>query len=192
MNDLHRSKQQTRAEALARRNALPEAYRAEAARAMTEFAALVSLAPGEWVAGYWPIRSEPDVRPVMQRLRDRGARLCLPVVTGPGTIEFREYREDARLVESGFGTMGPDGSAARVDPTLLLVPLTAFDGAGNRLGYGAGFYDRAIARLRESGLRPRLIGVAFDCQCVPAIGAEQHDARLDAVLTESGLRYFPA
>jgi 5-formyltetrahydrofolate cyclo-ligase len=67
------------------------------------------------------------------------------------------------------------------------VPLSAFDRTGQRIGYGAGYYDRAIARLREKGLARQLIGIAFDCQEVPSVPAEPHDVPLDAILTESGL-----
>ncbi|MFZ1682376.1 MAG: 5-formyltetrahydrofolate cyclo-ligase, partial [Rhizobiaceae bacterium] len=61
---------------------------------------------------------------------------------------------------------------------------------GHRIGYGGGYYDRAIARLAARGLAPRLIGVAFDCQEVEAVPAEPHDRPLHAILTESGLRSF--
>ena len=70
------------------------------------------------------------------------------------------------------------------------MPLSAFDGQGHRIGYGAGHYDRAIDRLRAKGRSPRLIGVAFDCQEVASVPAEPHDVALDAVLTESGFRIF--
>ena len=72
----------------------------------------------------------------------------------------------------------------------MLVPLAAFDERGHRIGYGAGYYDRAIARLQEIGVNPRLIGVAFDCQQVEIVPDEPHDMPLEAILTESGLRSF--
>lgn len=150
----------------------------------------IGITPGETVSGLMPIRSEADIRPLMSRLRERGARLCLPVVVDRETIVFRELVPGAPLVDTGFGTRGPGPEANVLDPDLLLVPLSAFDGEGNRIGYGAGHYDRAIARLREKGRHPRLIGIAFDCQEVAEVPAEAHDVRLEAVLTESGLRRF--
>jgi 5-formyltetrahydrofolate cyclo-ligase len=71
---------------------------------------------------------------------------------------------------------------------LLLMPLSAFDARGNRLGYGAGHYDRAIARLRAKGKSPVLIGAAFSVQEAEALPAEDHDVALDMILTEQGLR----
>lgn len=126
----------------------------------------------------------------MDMLRDGGMRLCLPVILDRETIVFRDFARDAQLVKTGFGTAGPDENAAVLEPDILLVPLSAFDGTGQRIGYGAGHYDRAIARLHAKGLNPLLIGIAFDCQEVPSVPAQEHDVALDAVLTESGMRYF--
>jgi 5-formyltetrahydrofolate cyclo-ligase len=94
------------------------------------------------------------------------------------------------LVSTGFGTVGPGADAAVLDPDIMLVPLSAFDRTGHRIGYGAGYYDRAIERLWQKGLDPQLIGIAFDCQEVPSVPAEPHDVRLDAILTESGYSVF--
>ena len=77
-----------------------------------------------------------------------------------------------------------------LDPDILLVPLAAFDDRGHRIGYGAGHYDRAIARLIDAGRAPRLIGIAFNCQEVDRVPDEGHDVVLSEVLTESGLRRF--
>ncbi|WP_149738278.1 5-formyltetrahydrofolate cyclo-ligase [Rhizobium sp. RU20A] len=182
-------KKAIRAERLALRDALaPQARAAAGAAMLAHGGEAISLVPGEVVAGFWPIRSEADIRPLMARLAARGARLCLPVVLDRETIVFRAYAEGAPVISTGFGTTGPGPEAAVLEPDLLLVPLSAFDAAGNRIGYGAGHYDRAIDRLRGMGRRPRLIGIAFDCQEVASVPAEPHDVALDAVLTESGLR----
>ena len=180
-----------RKERLAARDRLDPALRLENGLGMAEHAGdAIAIYPGTIVSGFFPIRSEADIRPLMARLKARGARLCLPVVIDRETIVFRELVTGAELVDTGFGTRGPGPDAAVVDPDLLLVPLSAFDGQGNRIGYGAGHYDRAIARLREKGRHPRLIGIAFDCQEVAEVPNEAHDVRLEAVLTESGLRTF--
>lgn len=74
----------------------------------------------------------------------------------------------------------------------MLVPLAAFDCRGHRIGYGAGYYDRAIDRLKAKGIAPRLIAIAFDCQEVEEVPDQPHDVRLPEILTETGLRAFPA
>ena len=126
----------------------------------------------------------------MFALRDRGARLCLPAILDSQTIVFRELVRGAPMIDMGFGTAGPDGDAAVLDPAIMLIPLAAFDSRGHRIGYGAGYYDRAIARLQHAGADPRLIGIAFDCQQVPLVPEEWHDVVIPEILTETGLRPF--
>lgn len=180
-----------RNERLALRDAMTAQARIDGSHAMTTHAGdRIDFAPGTVISGFWPIRSEADIRPLMARLRTRGARLCLPVVLDRETIVFREFVVDAPVVKTGFGTTGPGPDAAELDPDILLVPLSAFDGTGHRIGYGAGHYDRAIDRLKAKGRLPKLIGIAFDCQEVASVPAEPHDVPLDAILTESGLRMF--
>lgn len=189
--DFKTEKAAIRADRLAARNAIPEELRIEKSLAMADAAGdLLAFEPGEIISGFLPIRSEADIRPLMQRLSARGARLCLPVVLDKQTIIFRELVKGAELVSTGFGTSGPGPEATVLDPALLLVPLSAFDASGNRIGYGAGHYDRAIARLRDRGMMPRLVGIAFDVQKVDSIPAEPHDVALDAIITESGMTQF--
>ena len=184
-------KKQLRKEALARRDALDEFWRVEIALEMAETAKeKIDFEPGRVVSGFWPMRSEVDVRPLMFALREKGARLCLPAILDKTTIVFRELVRGAPMVEMGFGTVGPHEEAEVLDPTLMLVPLAAFDARGHRIGYGAGYYDRAIARLVDKGQPPRLIGIAFDCQEVAQVPNEDHDVILSEILTESGLRRF--
>lgn len=177
---------------LAMRDAIPTEERIEASLNIAGRAGEIDVTPGLIVSGFSPIRSEIDVRPLMAELRDRGARLCLPAILDRQTIVFREVVRGAGLVDTGFGTVGPDEDAAVLEPDLMLVPLAAFDARGHRIGYGAGHFDRAIARLHAAGRRPRLIGIAFAKQEVAMVPVEPHDEPLCAVLTEDGLRSFPS
>lgn len=184
-------KKQLRLEALARRDALDPVWRIEASLDMAEIARRgIEAGPADIVSGFWPIRSEVDTRPTMFALREGGARLCLPAILDRTTIVFRELVRGAAMMGMGFGTSGPGHEAEVLDPTIMLVPLAAFDARGHRIGYGAGHYDRAIARLHEKGASVRLIGVAFDCQEVGRVPDEPHDVILPEILTESGLRRF--
>jgi len=185
---LRELKKKLRTEALARRDALDPQWRIEASLRIVEAGNVLAVEPGEVVSGFWPIRSEVDVRPLMSALAERGARLALPAIVDSGTIVFRELLRGAPLVAMGFGTAGPGPDAALLEPDLMLVPLAAFDARGHRIGYGAGYYDRAIARLRAADRTPRLVGVAFDCQQVERVPDEPHDVRLSRILTETGLR----
>ena len=184
-------KAQLRAERLAARDAIPTDLRAAKSLDMAAHAGdAIAFAPGTIISGFLPIRSEADLQPLMARWRGRGARLCVPAIIDRQTIVFRELVHGVALIGTGFGTVGPGEDAAILDPEIMLVPLSAFDFRGHRIGYGAGHYDRAIDRLRQKGLSPKLIGIAFDCQEVAEVPAEPHDISLDAILTESGLRHF--
>ncbi|MDQ6438337.1 5-formyltetrahydrofolate cyclo-ligase [Mesorhizobium sp. LHD-90] len=191
MTTLKDLKKLLRQEALGRRDALDAVWRIEASLAMGEIARRhIEAGPMDIVSGFWPIRSEVDTRPPMSALREKGARLCLPAILDRTTIVFRELVRGGALVDMGFGTSGPGPEAEVLDPTVMLVPLAAFDGRGHRIGYGAGHYDRAIARLHDKGAPVRLIGVAFACQEVAQVPDEPHDVILPEILTESGLRRF--
>ncbi len=190
MTEIRHLKKQLRLEALARRDALDDVYRAEAAMRLAEMAGAVAVEPAAIVSGFFPIRSEMDIRPLMFAFAANGARLCLPVIVDKQTIVFRELARGAPLVETGFGTIGPGPEAAVLEPEVMLVPLAAFDYRGHRIGYGAGYYDRYIAGLHAAGKGPRLIGIAFDCQQVERVPDETHDIALSQILTESGLRRF--
>ena len=149
------------------RNTLIDHYRQRASWLRAE--AAYSCEMESIVSGFLPIRSEMDLGPLMAALAGKGARLCLPAILDRTTMVFRACEPGAPLVDMGFGTQGPGEAAAVLEPAVMLVPLAAFDARGDRIGYGAGHYDRAIARLHENGSRPRLIGVAFDCQRVEAV-----------------------
>ncbi len=185
-------KKTLRAEALARRDGLDPRWRIEASLRLAGAAAEIDIAPGTVVSGFWPIRSEIDVRPLMFALREKGARLALPAILDRTTIVFRELVRGADLVEMGFGTAGPGPDATLLEPSLMLVPLAAFDARGHRIGYGGGYYDRAIEKLQAAARAPRLIGIAFDCQEVDLVPDEPHDVVLPEILTESGLRRLGA
>ena len=194
MNSPRELKRELRRDALARRDALDPAWRIEASLEMAEVAnSVIRIEPGAIVSGFWPMRSEVDVRPLMFALRENGARLCLPAILDKTTMVFRELIRGATLVEMDFGTAGPGEEAETLDPSIMLVPLAAFDARGHRIGYGAGYYDRAIELLTRNGHALRLVGVAFDCQEVPEVPDEPHDVIIPEIMTEGGLRrFFPS
>lgn len=187
--DARTTKSELRSKALAARSQLSPEDRDAKNIAMTDHGLrAISFQPDDVISGFWPIRGEADILHLLDLLRDQGATTCLPVVISQTEIIFRHFIADDELVSGGFGTKAPSPASPEVDPTIMLVPLAAFDAKGQRIGYGAGFYDRAIAKLNKKGVNPRLIGIAFDCQEVPSVPAEKHDIPLDYILTESGCR----
>ncbi len=138
------------------------------------------------VSGFLAIGEEIDPSPLMRRLIAEGYRLCLPVMEGKGKpLVFRAWSPGEPLAETMWGIREPLQGSPVLDPDIVLGPLLAFDATGYRLGYGGGFYDRTLARLRA--LKPIVsIGIAFDEQRVDAVPHAAYDERLDWVLTPSG------
>ena len=173
-----------RSEALARRDAMPAAARVAAIEAMTRRTFPVEVRKGAVVSGFSPIRTEFNPVPLMRKLSDAGAQLALPVVAGRGLpLVMRAYRCGDELASGVWGIREPKPEAPEVFPDILLVPLAAFDRAGQRIGYGAGHYDRTIARLRAMKA-VTAIGVAFSVQEIGEVPATPFDQKLDLVLTE--------
>ena len=159
--------------------------RARAAQdAASHCLARVPRPEGATVSGYVALADELDPAPLLARLAEAGHPIALPVVVGPGqALIFRRWRAGDALEAGPRGTRHPLPSAALVVPQILIVPLLAFDGAGRRLGFGAGYYDRTLLKLRASG--PTLaLGFAFAAQRVAEVPAGASDQRLDWIVTE--------
>ena len=136
------------------------------------------------VAGYWPIGTELDVRHTLSHLDLIGFGCALPVVVAKGEpLTFRTWTPQTPMGRSGLGILAPAATVPEVDPDVLLVPLLAFDRAGYRLGYGAGFYDRTLERLRRSKT-VTAIGIGFAGQEVDSVPRDQYDQPLDWLVTE--------
>lgn len=178
------AKSDLRKVALAQRDALPAAQRMAAAETIAARAFPVAVAPNTIVSGYMPMGSELDPRPLMRKLAEAGASLALPVVVGRGVpLLMRGYAFGDALVKGVWNIRVPPPEAPEVEPDVLLVPLLAFDRNGNRLGYGAGYYDMTIAALRAKK-RVVAVGIAFAAQEVDTVPTTPRDVRLDLVLTE--------
>jgi 5-formyltetrahydrofolate cyclo-ligase len=178
------AKSDLRTVAQARRDALPAAERMAAAEAIAARAFPVAVPSNAVVSGFMPLQSEISPLPLMRKLSDVGVRLALPVVVGRGVpLLMRSYAFGDALVKGVWGIRVPPPEAPVVDPDVLLVPLLAFDRNGNRLGYGAGYYDMTIAALRAK--KPVVaVGIAFAAQEVDLVPTTPRDVRLDLVLTE--------
>ncbi|MBK5949558.1 5-formyltetrahydrofolate cyclo-ligase [Rhodobium orientis] len=185
-------KARIRADVLARRADIGTEAQTAAAVALVAQAGMLGLVSGRAVSGFWPIRGEIDPLPLMAHLAGEGARLCLPVVLDAQTLVFRAWTGDPdALVPARFGLMEPRPEAEPVRPDIMLVPLAAYDGAFNRIGYGAGYYDRAIAAMEAENHQPLLVGVAYACQRVEDVPAEPHDRPLAMVFTDAGTELRP-
>jgi len=149
-----------------------------------------------WIAGkkdvrcisaYAAIRTEIDPRPLMIDLSNQGFTLCLPVVVGRAQpLVFRRWDPETELIKGAFGAPIPPETASELIPDAVIAPLLAFDRRGHRLGYGGGFYDRTLAKLRAAAPVPA-IGLAYSVQEVDEVPTDATDIALDAIATEAGL-----
>jgi 5-formyltetrahydrofolate cyclo-ligase len=178
------AKAELRAAAQFRRDALPADVRTAAAETIAARKFPLAVAPGAIVAGFMPLKTEINPLPLMQKLNEMGARLALPAIAARGKpLILRAWQFGAPLARGQWGIREPTPEAPDVEPDILLVPLLAFDRTGHRIGYGAGYYDITIHRLRAR--KPiTAVGIAFAAQQVAKVPATPRDERLDLVLTE--------
>ena len=177
-----------------RRRALGDAERRAAATALAK-----QLAGTGWfrnsrtVAAYLSNDGEIDLAPLIERAWAMGKRTFLPRLFGP-KLWFRPYHAQSVLDRNRFAIPEPrEPACRRIRPLfldLVLFPLVAFDARGNRLGMGAGYYDRtfAAAHRRAVWQGPKRIGIAYEMQRVDALGAAHWDIPLDAIVTERAVR----
>ncbi|PTX02182.1 5-formyltetrahydrofolate cyclo-ligase [Pararhodobacter aggregans] len=177
-------KAEARRAAFAARKAVFGSGRDAAAQAhLTAALAPFGAAP---LSGYLPIRTEIDPVPVMA---SHPGPVGVPVILGAGQpLDFHLWTPEAALVEGPFGAKVP-AEGVTMAPRVVIVPMLAFDARGYRLGYGGGFYDRTLARLRAAGPVTAL-GFAFDAQEQAEVPTDQFDQPLDGIVTESGLRLY--
>lgn len=150
---------------------------------------LVRSRPAKAIAAYWPFDGEPDIIPVCRQLRTEGIEIALPVIAGGNSslMKFRSWQADSVLKCSSFGIFEPQDtpeiSLSKI--AVLLIPLVAYDQSGNRLGMGAGYYDRYLEPLRN--LRtPLRVGIAYSLQALTRINKNKWDIPLHGVVNENG------
>jgi len=174
-----------RRERLAARIALDETIHARlSARIESGLEALLAPLPPQTLAFCAPMRKEFDARQLATRLIERGWLIAMPVVVAAAApMIFRRWTPEARMAVDRHGIPVP-AAGEEVSPSIVLLPLVAFDPQGYRLGYGGGYFDRTLAALVP---RPLAIGVGFELGRVADIGPRAHDIPLDATVTEAGI-----
>jgi 5-formyltetrahydrofolate cyclo-ligase len=161
---------------------------------------LPELARARTVAAYVSVGSEPGTPALLDALRARGVRVLLPallpdndldwgVYTGEGSLAPVRHGARMTLLEPSGERLGPD---AVTTADVVLLPGLAVDARGMRLGRGGGSYDRVLARLERADAHPALVVLLYDTEVVERVPAEAHDRPVQAVVTPSGVRRFPA
>jgi 5,10-methenyltetrahydrofolate synthetase len=135
------------------------------------------------ISFYWPIKAEPNLRPLMQELDAAGVAVCLPVAVKVGEpLIFRPWRKDSTMMR-GLWNIPVPATEEEVAPRTLIAPVVGYDGLGYRLGYGGGFFDRTLAKF---GAEAQAIGVGYSMFRLKTIQPRPHDIRMSAILTQTG------
>ena len=184
ITDLRAYRNALRSRLIAAREALPAPEHARLSQAIERHLAdLVDATSPRILAFCWPFRAEFDARSLIAARLPHGLRACLPVVMDSNSpLEFREWTPHSEMIEDRYGIHIP----ARRDvlrPDAILMPLNGFDGAGYRLGYGGGYFDRSLAGMNP---RPLAIGVGFELARLDSIRPQAHDLPMDFIVTEAG------
>jgi 5,10-methenyltetrahydrofolate synthetase len=144
-------------------------------------------AAGLILSVYWPIKGEPDLRNLIADLHGRGVTLALPVVeVKAAPMVFRRWTPAVAMVRGDWNIPVPPPEAELLTPDIALAPLVGWDGAGFRLGYGGGYFDRTLAALSP---RPVTIGIGLQAARLATIFPQPHDIALDIILTEAGIQF---
>lgn len=186
--DIVTEKKALRARMKAVRAGIPIAEQQSAAAAIAAHGleGIPGITPGAIVSGFLSIESEINPGPLMAKLRREGHPLCLPVIVAKGQpLIFRAFNPGDALKTIQWGIREPTGDKPEVLPDVVLTAGLAFDPEGYRLGFGGGYYDRTLRKIRD--IKPVVaIGLAYDVQRIDAVPHLDYDERLDWILTPSG------
>ncbi|MEM9243628.1 MAG: 5-formyltetrahydrofolate cyclo-ligase [Pseudomonadota bacterium] len=164
----------------------------DAARAAKHFFQSGLLNKYQHIACYMSLPREMNTQPLLKHIIDKRQQCYLPVIDKKhhGVMRFAIYRPGDCLITNKWGIAEPTNDAEKIrtqDLDIIIMPLTAFDRQGNRLGSGAGYYDRTLAGINHLQQRPVLCGYAYRFQQVEQLVPDDWDVPLDMVLTEQGI-----
>jgi 5,10-methenyltetrahydrofolate synthetase len=168
----------------ARRDMSVEQRRAASSAIQARLENLAGALSGLTVSAYWPLRGEPDLRPWLAVLHQKGIRCALPLVVARGEpLRFRPWHPGCRM-EKGFWDIPVPADGPFITPDLLIAPVVGFDTGCFRLGYGGGYFDRTLASL-PAGYRA--LGVGYEAAALATIHPLTHDIPLQAIVTDRKL-----
>ena len=152
----------------------------------THIQPLINEIKNKFVGTYISFRNELDTKKLNQYLLEKGLKLALPAIDFENKeINFFMYDKDTELIENKFSILEPKNKDEVIFPKIIFIPLLGYSKSGFRLGYGGGYYDKYLSKNGIGDVKK--IGIAFSFQEVDEIPVEDHDERLDWILTEKHL-----
>ena len=139
------------------------------------------------IAGYYPSNYEVDILNFLYRASKKKFRIALPVIKSSNKMFFKSWVYKEPLYVNKFGILEPQNSKKKIIPDLIMVPLVAFDNHLNRIGYGKGYYDRSLKKIRKINKNAITLGIAYSFQKCARIPVNKYDFKLDYIFTERGI-----
>ena len=139
------------------------------------------------IAGYHPSNYEVNILKFLESASKKNFRIALPVVKSSTLMSFKSWIIKEPLYVSKFGILEPKRSNKEIIPDLVMVPLVAFDDRLNRIGYGKGYYDRSLQKIKKIKNKTISLGIAHSFQKCKSIPVNKYDFKLDYIFTERGI-----
>ena len=139
------------------------------------------------IAGYYPSNYEVNILDFLKQAKKYNFKVVLPVLKSTAVMNFERWSFGNPLYVNKFGMLEPKSSKNNIIPDIVLVPLLAFDNKLNRIGYGKGYYDRALKKINKIKKKAIFIGIAFSFQKSIKVPTNKHDVKLDYIFTERGI-----
>ena len=139
------------------------------------------------IAGYYPANHEVDIIKFLEKASQKNFKLSLPVIGPSSSMHFYSWIFKDPLYLNSFGILEPKKYHKEVIPDLIIVPLVAFDKKLNRIGYGKGYYDRILNKIKKIKKKTIFIGIAYSFQKCSIIPTNKYDFKLDYIFTERGI-----
>ena len=139
------------------------------------------------IAGYYPVYYEVNILPFLKFAFKKKIRIALPVILPLNKMCYKMWNYLEPLSINNFGVLEPQNTNKQAIPDLIMVPLVAYDNHLNRLGYGKGYYDRSLRKIKKIKKNIIFLGIAHSFQKYKKIPINKYDYKLDYILTEQGI-----
>ena len=139
------------------------------------------------IAGYYPSNYEVNILKFLEKASKKKFKIVLPVIKSSNNMCFKLWVFKKPLYVNNFGILEPKNSEIEIVPDLVLVPLVAFDKELNRIGYGKGYYDKSLRKLKKIKKNIISVGIAYSFQKCKKIPINKHDFKLNYIFTERGI-----